>query len=130
MRQAVTQEALKRKEDAERYRAEKRARKLQQAERESHHRTNSGGLLKTGSFPANITKNASSAAALKLKLMSTKNNSDPGLREKLVKRRSSSGRSSSESQRGGEVQRPSSLRRSGSERVTDPRFDTLEPHHE
>jgi hypothetical protein len=132
LRQAITEEALRRKEDAERYRAEKRARLQREKEEAEKEAANggpsngaAGGLLKTGSFPLAATKQAQ-----KLKLMTKRNNSDPGMSEKLfpsIRRSSSSARSSLDSPRGNGSQTPttesspSMTRRGGSENMSSSR---------
>jgi len=118
LRQAVTEEALKRKEDAEKYRAEKRQRLEREAHEKQHGRQDSSGsgLIKTASFPINAVRNAPQ----KLKLITQRNNSDPAMSEKLVsntRRSSSSARSSLDSPRLDQQQQSVPLKRAGSERL-------------
>lgn len=118
LRQAITEEALKRKEDAERYRAEKKLRK----EKEEKEKEHNGGIVKTSSFPINAVKNAPQ----KLKLITQRNNSDPAMNEKLVsntRRSSSSARSSLDSPRTDQSQQQQPLKRAGSERLVSSSFD-------
>lgn len=133
LRQAITEEALKRKEDAERYRAEKRMRKEKERLEREREKENggsdgngygSGGLVKSGSFPINAVK----SAPQKLKLITRRNSSDPGLADRSgynTRRSSSSARSSLDSPRADHQSSQSQLplRRAGSERLVDSSFD-------
>lgn len=127
MRQAITEEALKRKEDAEKYRAEKRQRLEREALEKQHGRQDSSGSgpLKTSTFPINAVRNVPQ----KLKLITQRNNSDPAMSEKLVsntRRSSSSARSSLDSPRLEQQQQSMPLKRAGSERLVS---SPIPEHH-